>query len=157
MRPHTGSGSKKGVKVSTVFPSRFHGASLAVKKAIDGGRFGRLILGDAYVKWFRTQEYYDKGGWHGTRELDGGGALMNQSIHAVDLLRWFMGPVESVKAYKNTRGHERIKVEDVAAAVLKFKNGALGVIEGSTAVYPGYLKNRDCRYRRKYNSGRIGS
>lgn len=132
--------AKKGVKVSTVFPSRFHGASLAVKKAIDGGRFGRLILGDAYVKWFRTQEYYDKGGWHGTRELDGGGALMNQSIHAVDLLRWFMGPVESVKAYKNTRGHERIKVEDVAAAVLKFKNGALGVIEGSTAVYPGYLK-----------------
>lgn len=132
--------ARKGVKISTIFPSRFHEASKVVKDAIDKNRFGRLVMGDAYIKWFRTQEYYDQGGWHGTKALDGGGALMNQSIHAIDLLRWFMGPVASVKAYTNTLGHERIEVEDVAVAVLNFKNGALGVIEGSTAIYPGYLK-----------------
>jgi UDP-N-acetyl-2-amino-2-deoxyglucuronate dehydrogenase len=131
---------KKGVKLATIFPSRFHASSQHVKTALSKKRFGRLVLGDAYIKWFRTQEYYDNGGWHGTKSLDGGGALMNQSIHAIDLLQWFMGPVESVKAYTQTLGHERIEVEDVATAVLKFKNGALGVIEGSTAVYPGYLK-----------------
>ncbi|MDA3941153.1 MAG: Gfo/Idh/MocA family oxidoreductase [Spirochaetia bacterium] len=131
---------KKGIKLATILPSRFHTASKLIKDALDKNRFGRLVLGDAYIKWFRTQEYYDKGGWHGTKSLDGGGALMNQSIHAIDLLQWFMGPVESVKAYTQTLGHERIEVEDVATAVLKFKNGALGVIEGSTTVYPGYLK-----------------
>lgn len=131
---------KRGVKLATIFPSRFQVASQLVKDAIAKNRFGRLVLGDAYIKWFRSQEYYDKGGWHGTKSLDGGGALMNQSIHAIDLLQWFMGPVESVKAYTQTLGHERIEVEDVATAVLKFRNGALGVIEGSTAVYPGYLK-----------------
>lgn len=130
----------KGVRISTIFPSRFHEASLTVKDAIDKKRFGRIVLGDAYIKWHRTQEYYDKGGWHGTKALDGGGALMNQSIHAIDLLQWFMGPVVSVQAYTDTMGHERIEVEDVATAIMKFKNGALGVIEGSTAVYPGYLK-----------------
>ena len=131
---------EKEVRVATIFPSRFHEASSIIKDALDKDRFGRLVLGDAYVKWFRTQEYYDKGGWHGTKSLDGGGALMNQSIHAIDLLQWFMGPVESVQAYTDTRGHERIEVEDIAVAVIKFKNGALGVIEGSTAVFPGYLK-----------------
>ncbi len=131
---------RKKVKVSTIFPSRFHEASKIVKDAIYKNRFGKFVLGDAYVKWFRTQEYYDNGGWHGTKSLDGGGALMNQSIHAIDLLQWFMGPVESVKAYTETLGHKRIEVEDTSVAVLKFKNGALGVIEGSTAVYPGYLK-----------------
>ncbi len=132
--------NRKGVRVSTIFPSRFHEASMVVKEAVDKNRFGRLVMGDAYIKWFRTQEYYDQGGWHGTKALDGGGALMNQSIHAIDLLQWLMGPVVSVKAYTNTLGHERIEVEDVGVAVLKFKNGALGVIEGSTAIYPGYLK-----------------
>lgn len=131
---------KRGVKLATIFPSRFHVASQLVKDALAKNRFGRLVLGDAYIKWFRTQDYYDKGGWHGTKSLDGGGALMNQSIHAIDLLQWLMGPVVSVKAYTNTLGHERIEVEDVGVAVLKFKNGALGVIEGSTAIYPGYLK-----------------
>ena len=128
------------VRISTVFPSRFSKSAKQIKRAVDNGRFGKFILGDAYVKWLRSQEYYDKGGWHGTKKLDGGGALMNQSIHAIDLLQWFMGPVKSLKAYTATRGHERIETEDIGVAVLKFKNGALGVIEGSTAVYPGYLK-----------------
>ena len=82
---------KHGVTLSTIFPSRFHKASQLLKKAIDKGRFGTLTLGDAYVKWYRTQEYYDSGQWRGTWELDGGGALMNQAIHSIDLLTWFMG------------------------------------------------------------------
>ena len=77
---------KAGVVLSTIFPSRFHKCSQLLKAAIDDGRFGRLTLGDAYVKWFRSQEYYDSGAWRGTWELDGGGALINQAIHSVDLL-----------------------------------------------------------------------
>jgi predicted dehydrogenase len=131
---------KASVSLAGIFQSRFSEVAGVVKKAIDQGRFGTLVLGDAYVKWFRSQEYYDDGGWHGTRALDGGGALMNQSIHAIDLLQWFMGPVESVQAFTGTIGHQRIEVEDNAVAALRFRNGAFGVIEGSTAVYPGFLK-----------------
>ena len=131
---------KNGVVVSAIFPSRFHESSRLMKQAIDKGRFGRLTLGGSYVKWFRTQEYYDSGAWRGTWELDGGGALMNQAIHSVDLLTWLMGPAKSITARTSTLAHERIDVEDVAVASIEFENGALGVIEASTAVYPGYLK-----------------
>ena len=129
-----------GVTLSTIFPSRFHESSQLIKRAIDRGRFGRLTMGDAYVKWFRTQEYYDSGAWRGTWKLDGGGALMNQAIHSVDLLTWLMGPVAQVSAYTSTLTHQRIEVEDVATATLRFSNGALGVIEATTAAYPGTLK-----------------
>lgn len=128
------------VTLSTIFPSRFHDSSILLKQAIDEGRFGTLTLGDAYVKWFRTQEYYDSGQWRGTWELDGGGALMNQAIHSVDLLLWLMGDVAEVSAQAATLAHERIEVEDVVTASLKFKNGALGVIEATTAAFPGMLK-----------------
>lgn len=131
---------KAGVKVATIFPSRFHDSSVSIKRAIDGGRFGRLTLGDTYVKWFRTQQYYDGGAWRGTWELDGGGALMNQAIHSVDLLQWLMGPVVEIRAQMATIAHQRIAVEDVATATLRFASGALGTIEASTAAYPGYLK-----------------
>ncbi len=131
---------KNNVVLSTIFPSRFHESSVQLKKAVDQDRFGRLTTGDSYVKWFRTQEYYDSGAWRGTWELDGGGALMNQAIHSVDLLTWLMGPVESISANTATLAHKRIAVEDVATASLRFKNGALGVIEASTAAFPGYLK-----------------
>lgn len=131
---------RAGVVLSTIFPSRFHSASQQVKRAVDQGRFGRLTMGDAYVKWYRTQQYYDSGAWRGTWALDGGGALMNQAIHSVDLLLWLMGPVEQVMAHTATLAHERIEVEDVATATLKFRSGALGVIQASTAVYPGMLK-----------------
>lgn len=130
----------KGVRLAGIFPSRYHEVAPVVKKAIDDGRFGRLTMGDAYVKWYRTQEYYDNGGWRGTWKYDGGGALMNQSIHAIDLLQWFMGPVASVQAETTTLIHQRIEVEDTAVAVLRFTNGALGVIEGSTSVFPGFMK-----------------
>lgn len=131
---------QQGVRVATIFPSRFHETSQAIKKAVDCHRFGTITMADAYVKWYRSQEYYDKGGWHGTKAVDGGGALMNQSIHAIDLLQWFMGPVHSVHAYTDMLGHEGVEVEDTAVAILRFRNGAMGVIEGSTAVFPGYLK-----------------
>ncbi|MEM9353358.1 MAG: Gfo/Idh/MocA family oxidoreductase [Planctomycetota bacterium] len=131
---------KNGVKLATIFPSRFHDSSIAMKKAVNAGRFGKLTLGDAYVKWYRSQEYYHSGAWRGTWKLDGGGALMNQAIHTVDLLLWLMGPVTEVRAHTATLAHERIEVEDVATAILRFENGALGVLEASTAVYPGYLK-----------------
>ena len=127
------------VSLAGIFQSRFSEVAGLVKSTLEQGRFGTLVLGDAYVKWFRSQEYYADG-WHGTQALDGGGALINQSIHAIDLLQWFMGPVESVQAFTGTVGHKRIEVEDNAVAALRFRNGAFGVIEGSTSVYPGFLK-----------------
>ena len=131
------------VKLAGIFQSRFSDVARLMKHALEKGRFGQSVLGDAYVKWYRSQQYYDEGGWHGTQQLDGGGALMNQSIHAIDLLQWFMGPVDAVNAFAGTRGHERIEVEDVAVATLRFKSGAFGVIEGTTAIYPGFLKKID--------------
>jgi len=131
---------KAGVKLSSIFPSRFHQSSVELKRAVDQGRFGRLTLGESYVKWYRTQQYYDSGAWRGTWELDGGGALMNQAIHSVDILTWLMGPVVEITAHTGLLAHQRIAVEDTAVATLKFKSGALGVLEASTAAYPGYLK-----------------
>ncbi len=131
---------KNNVVLSTIFPSRFHRASQLLKAAVDAGRFGKLALGSAYVKWFRTQEYYDSKEWRGTQTLDGGGALMNQAIHSVDLLLWLMGPIAAVAASTATLAHQRIEVEDCAAATLKFASGALGSIEATTAAYPGWLK-----------------
>jgi predicted dehydrogenase len=131
---------KHGVVLSTIFPSRFHESARLIKQAVDKGRFGRLTLGDAYVKWYRTQQYYDSGAWRGTWKLDGGGALMNQAIHSVDLLTWLMGPVESISAHTGLLAHKNIEVEDVAVANVRFTNGALGVIEATTAAFPGYLK-----------------
>jgi predicted dehydrogenase len=131
---------KAGVIVSTIFPSRFHESSRLMKQAVDAKRFGRITLGDAYVKWYRKQEYYDSGAWRGTWHLDGGGALMNQAIHSVDLLLWLMGPTVEVTAHTATLAHERIEVEDVAVATVKFASGALGIIEATTAAFPGELK-----------------
>jgi UDP-N-acetyl-2-amino-2-deoxyglucuronate dehydrogenase len=131
---------ENNVKLATIFPSRFHESSKLMKSAVDENKFGQLTMGDAYVKWYRTQEYYDSGAWRGTWALDGGGALMNQAIHSVDLLYWLMGPVKSILAQTATLAHERIEVEDVATASIQFENGALGVIEATTAAFPGALK-----------------
>lgn len=131
---------RNGVRIAGIFPSRYHDVNRIVKETVDAGRLGRISLADAYVKWFRSQEYYDEGGWKGTKQYDGGGALMNQSIHAIDLLQWFMGPVASVQALTDTLAHQRIEVEDTAVAAVRFANGALGIIEGATSVYPGFLK-----------------
>jgi len=136
---------KAGVVLSAIFPSRFHESSQLMKKAIDKGRFGRISLGDSYVQWYRSQEYYDQGAWRGTWALDGGGALMNQAIHSVDILTWLMGPVKEICAFTDTIAHKRIEVEDVACAAVRFESGALGVIEATTAAYPGSLKRIEIR------------
>jgi UDP-N-acetyl-2-amino-2-deoxyglucuronate dehydrogenase len=125
-----------GVKLTVISQHRYDPDVQRVRELIDGGRLGRLILGDAIVKWYRTQQYYDSGDWRGTWSLDGGGCLMNQGVHYVDLLQWMMGPVESVFARTATAAHQ-IEVEDIAIAVLRFASGALGVLQASTAVYPG--------------------
>jgi len=132
--------NENGVILSGVFQSRFHEAPLLIKKAIEDGRFGKISLIDAQIKWYRSQEYYDQVAWRGTWKLDGGGALMNQGIHAIDLLCWFGGKVKNVSARTATLGHKNIEVEDTASAVLEFENGTLGVIEGTTCCYPGFLK-----------------
>ncbi len=129
-----------GVVLSTIFPSRFHGTCRELKRAIDQGRFGNLVVGDAFVKWYRTQQYYDSGAWRGTWQLDGGGALMNQAIHSVDLIYWLMGPVQEIRARFGLLAHERIEVEDTVMATLQYENGAMGILEASTAIYPGFLK-----------------
>ena len=125
---------KKGVKFAGIFQMRFSKVSQQIKKAAQEGRFGRFILGDAYVKWYRIQKYYDS--WRGTWEYDGGGALINQSIHTIDLLQWIMGPVKRVRGFTATRAH-KMETEDVGLGLLEFENGAHGVIEGTTAAYPG--------------------
>lgn len=131
---------KAGVKLGVIFPSRFYENSKLLKDAVDEKRFGDLVMGDAYVKWSRSKEYYQSGKWRGTWKYDGGGALMNQGIHSVDLLQWYMGAVESVRAVAANIRHKNIEVEDTIVATLRFANGALGTIECSTAVFPGTLK-----------------
>ncbi len=131
---------KAGVKTGVIFPSRFYRASRQLKKSIDEKRFGELVLGDAYVKWSRSAEYYQSGKWRGSWKYDGGGALMNQGIHSVDLLQWYMGSVESVQSVSANIRHKDIEVEDTIVSTIKFRNGALGTIECSTGVFPGTLK-----------------
>ncbi len=129
---------KHNVHLGCIFQSRYSDDSIMIKKAIESGRFGKLVLGDAYIKWYRSPEYYASGAWRGTRKLDGGGCLMNQGVHQIDLLLWFMGPVKSVQAQTTRRLHEGLEVEDLATAMLEFQSGAFGVVEGSTAIWPGH-------------------
>jgi UDP-N-acetyl-2-amino-2-deoxyglucuronate dehydrogenase len=136
-------GIQNKVLVSGIFPMRFSRVNMELKKAIDEGRFGRLVLGDAYIKWYRSSEYYNDVKWRSSFISSGGGAVMNQGIHSVDLLRWFMGKVEAVSAFTGVLGHEDLEVEDVAAATLKFENGAMGVVEASTAVNPGFYRKME--------------
>jgi UDP-N-acetyl-2-amino-2-deoxyglucuronate dehydrogenase len=126
-----------GRRVAVVSQHRFDAATQAVHEALTRGEFGRLTSGSAEVRWWRSQSYYDSGGWRGTWELDGGGVLINQAIHTIDLLQWLMGQVVEVTAHTGLLAHERIEVEDTAVAILKFTNGALGSIVATTAAYPG--------------------
>ncbi len=134
---------RNNVLLGAILPSRFSAVNVALKAAIDTGRFGTLTLGDSFVKWWRSQEYYDQGGWRGTWALDGGGAYMNQAIHNVDLLQWFMGDVAEIAAVTGTLAHERIEVEDTGVAALKFRNGALGTLTATTSAWPGLLKKTE--------------
>jgi predicted dehydrogenase len=125
-----------GTQLGGIFQNRFNDAILPLRQAIQSGRFGRITYAGVYVPWWRSDEYYHNS-WHGSWNLDGGGALMNQSIHMIDMLCDLIGPVESVQAQMHHLGHPNIEAEDTAAAVLKFTNGALGIIYGTTASYPG--------------------
>ncbi|RFC47955.1 MAG: putative dehydrogenase [Verrucomicrobia bacterium] len=124
-----------GVTLSGIFNRRFTPAVVALKRAVDLGRFGKITMADAYVKWYRTQQYYDSGAWRGTWALDGGGAVMNQGIHTVDQLIYLAGDVRSVCASTACLAHTGIEVEDTAVAAVEFVSGALGVIQCSTACW----------------------
>ena len=126
------------VMLGAVFQSRFGNAVQEIKKAVDSGRFGKMVLASTQIHWFRSQEYYDSATWRGTWALDGGGALMNQSIHNIDLLLYLNGDPAEVFAYTSISTHTGIEVEDNAVAVVKFKNGSLGTIEASTSCAPGF-------------------
>ncbi|HEX2852139.1 MAG TPA: Gfo/Idh/MocA family oxidoreductase [Opitutaceae bacterium] len=127
-----------GVRVTPIFQARFGEGARTLKAAVEAGRFGRLVLASAAVKWHRSREYYS--GWKGTRALDGGGACMNQAIHAIDLLQWFAGMPQEIFAWTTRRVHTGIEVEDTASATLRFASGALGSIEASTALWPGWQR-----------------
>ena len=124
------------VKLAVISQYRFMDGMQRMYKVLEKGQLGPLVQGDAYIKWFRPQSYYDSGAWRGTWELDGGGPFMNQGIHFIDLLLSAMGPVRSAYAKTKTHAHD-IEVEDVGIALLEFRNGALGVIEASTSTFPG--------------------
>jgi UDP-N-acetyl-2-amino-2-deoxyglucuronate dehydrogenase len=131
---------KWGVKLAVIFQSRFLPSVQFIKRSIEDGRLGKIIAADAYVKWYRTPEYYEAAKWRGTLELDGGGALINQSIHTIDLLQFLAGRVDSVFGLTRRQLHQSIEAEDTAVAVVNFMDGAIGVIEGSTSIFPGFSR-----------------
>ena len=127
---------RTGVKVGVVHQNRNNANMAPMKEAIDSGRIGDLYLGTFEVKWYRDQPYYDHGGWRGTWEMDGGGSLMNQAVHTIDLMQWLMGDVESVTSTMKICAHD-IKTEDMTASLVKFKNGATATFVSTTNAFPG--------------------
>jgi len=128
---------RTGVKVCVISQFRFSDAVQEIRRALDAGAFGKIVSGSLSMKYFRSHEYYASGGWRGTWAMDGGGCLMNQGIHGVDVYRYLMGPVKSITALTRTQTR-KVEVEDSAVAILEFANGAVGTLEGSTTCYPGY-------------------
>lgn len=128
---------RSGKVVSVVSQRRYAPVNTLVHKAIQDGQLGRMTSATASMSWWRSQAYYDSAGWRGTWELDGGGALMNQGIHTIDVMVWMMGPAVEVSAYAEALAHQRIEVEDSLVASIRFASGALGVLHATTAAYPG--------------------
>lgn len=128
--------NENDVKLAVIYQSRFMEDVMEMKELIDNQQVGDIFMASASVKWFRDQEYYSNSSWRGTFALDGGGAVINQSIHTIDLLQWFMGGVKTISAFKGTFTHEGIEAEDNAVACLEFNNGAIGVFEASTSITP---------------------
>jgi UDP-N-acetyl-2-amino-2-deoxyglucuronate dehydrogenase len=127
-----------GVALTVISQHRFDPGLLRLRELAGGGQLGRLLLGEASTKWYRSQGYYDSAGWRGTWAMDGG-SLLNQGIHYVDMLTWIMGPVAEVRAVYATADHQ-IEVEDTALAVVTFASGAVGTITASTVVFPGFAQ-----------------
>src|ERR1700722_3466879 len=131
-----GAARTAGVALTVISQHRFDPGLIEARRLIDEGALGRLVLGEASTKWYRSQAYYDSAGWRGTWAMDGG-SLLNQGIHYVDLLRWLMGPVAEVTAVCSTQTHQ-IEVEDTSLAIVRFTSGAVGTILSSTAAFPGF-------------------
>ncbi|MCW5942847.1 MAG: Gfo/Idh/MocA family oxidoreductase [Fimbriimonadaceae bacterium] len=127
-----------GVKLTVISQHRFAADIRRVRDAVQSGELGRPLIGDSFTKWYRTQAYYDSGAWRGTWKLDGG-SLMNQSVHYIDMIQWIMGGVAAVRAIMRTAAHD-IEAEDVAYALVEYRNGAIGVIHGATVAYPGFAE-----------------
>lgn len=133
-------GREKGVKVCACHQNRFNKSIQKIREAVEKDRFGRLLYGTAHIRWARDYEYYSRAKWRGTWEQDGG-ALMNQCIHDIDLLRWMMGDdVDEVIGMTDRLKHDYIEAEDLGIALIKFKNGSYGIIEGTTNIYPKNLE-----------------
>ena len=128
---------RNGVFVTVISQLRYSNSAKKIKELVDSGKLGRITLGNAIMKYWRSPEYYRNSPWRGTWEMDGGGALMNQGIHGIDLLQYFMGRVVSVFAYSKTLVHD-IQTEDTLTAVLEYENGAIGTVQATTSVSPGY-------------------
>src|SRR5438552_3736046 len=125
------------VQLGVIFQDRIKPHIRQLKNWVDQGLLGRPLFVDARVKWYRPPEYYANSRWRGTLALDGGGALINQGVHTIDLLLWLLGDVSRVQAYMATQLHA-IEAEDTATAILEFSSGALGLFHATTAAYPGY-------------------
>lgn len=134
---------ESGRVLSIISQHRFDLASRIVKEAIDTGKLGKIVLVEGTVKWWRTQQYYDSGDWRGTWQWDGGGALMNQGVHTLDVLQWLAGDIRRVYAQTRTAAHERIEVEDIAVATIEFESGAVGNFMATTAAYDGLVARID--------------
>jgi predicted dehydrogenase len=132
----TDAATEAGIKLEIIFQRRTYDTTQIVRDAVQKGLLGQMTLGDAYLKYYRSPEYYKSADWRATWELDGGGALMNQGVHGIDVLAWIMGEVESVYAKAEAKVRD-IVVEDTCVALVTFKNGAFGVIEGTTSSNPG--------------------
>lgn len=131
-----------GTRLGGIFNTRYSKTAQLVKRAVDAGRFGRITFASALGPWWREQSYYDDSYWKGAWALDGGGALMNQGIHSIDLLQWLVGsPVRRLSGHIATLAHERIEVEDTGSASLEFANGALGTIACATSMWPGHHRS----------------
>lgn len=127
----------KRVRLATIYQNRWNDANRAIKDAAEQGRFGKLAWAGCFTPWYRPDKYYEDGGWRGTWELDGGGAVMNQSVHNIDLLQWIAGRVKTVSAYASSRIHPKIETEDTCTCAVEFASGAYGTIVGTTAMFPG--------------------
>jgi UDP-N-acetyl-2-amino-2-deoxyglucuronate dehydrogenase len=131
---------KNGTKLGVIFQMRFGAVAQELKKVVQSGALGRIFLADAFDKSSRTAAYYNSAAWRGTRELEGGGCLMTQSIHIVDLLQYIVGPIRSVVSKSRTMAHD-IEVEDTLVALLQFERGAIGVLESTTSIRPALKSN----------------
>ena len=119
---------KAGIKFGVIFQRRFWPGAQRARKAIDDGKLGKVIVGDCQVKWWRDKAYYDRDAWRGTWNAEGGGVMVNQAVHAIDMYQWLMGPIDTIYGQWGNLSHPYIEVEDTAVAAIRFKNGALGTI-----------------------------